>query len=124
MKSEILKSERKHIGIQNTTNSGERREFRIVTRLLARYQRNCGSLPYRSKKFASSPICSKKSSYLMCMGAVSRGIKQPDLEAKHHRRPELRINGAIPPLPYTFTTKTATALPFNCNTVPFAQCSV
>jgi hypothetical protein len=34
----------------------------------------------------------------MCTGAVSRGIKQPDLEAKHYRMPELRINGAIPPL--------------------------
>lgn len=35
----------------------------------------------------------------MGTGALSRGIKQPDLEAKHHRMPGLRIDGAITPLP-------------------------
>ena len=84
--------------------TGERRELRIVTRLLAGYQGNCGSLPYSGNKFISSTICSKNpgayaASYLLCTGAVSRGIKQSDLEAKHHRMPGLRINGAIPPPP-------------------------
>jgi len=35
----------------------------------------------------------------MCTGAVSRGKKQPDLEAKHHQMLGLRINRAMPALP-------------------------